>query len=160
MKIEALGLIEIKGFLGSVAAADAALKTADVTLLNVEKLKGGQTTLQLAGDVSAVTVAVESAAAVAGSLNCLISSHVIPRMAADTAQMILGNIPKTEKEPVIEETKVSINKEVSKEKEEIVSDKVDDEKSIEVKETAKEVKKAVSPQKDKSPKKETKKKKK
>ncbi|MEG0254173.1 MAG: BMC domain-containing protein [Vagococcus sp.] len=92
MKIEALGLIEIKGYLGAIAAADAALKTADVTLLNAEVIKGGQTTIQLTGDVAAVKVAVDSASAVAESLNCLISSHVIPRMAEDTAKMVMKSV--------------------------------------------------------------------
>ncbi|MDT2864114.1 BMC domain-containing protein [Vagococcus carniphilus] len=94
MKIEALGLVEIKGFLGAVAAADAALKTADVVLLNAEVIKGGQTTIQLTGDVAAVKVAVDSATAVAENLNCLLSSHVIPRMADDTAKMVMESVKK------------------------------------------------------------------
>ncbi|MDT2814493.1 BMC domain-containing protein [Vagococcus carniphilus] len=94
MKIEALGLVEIKGFLGAVAAADAALKTADVVLLNAEVIKGGQTTIQLTGDVAAVKVAVDSATAVAENLNCLLSSHVIPRMAEDTAKMVMESVKK------------------------------------------------------------------
>lgn len=96
MKIEALGLVEIKGFLGAVAAADAALKTADVVLLNAEVIRGGQTTIQLTGDVAAVKVAVDSATAVAENLNCLLSSHVIPRMAEDTAKMVMESIKKKE----------------------------------------------------------------
>ncbi|WP_446570606.1 BMC domain-containing protein [Vagococcus carniphilus] len=92
--MEALGLVEIKGFLGAVAAADAALKTADVVLLNAEVIKGGQTTIQLTGDVAAVKVAVDSATAVAENLNCLLSSHVIPRMADDTAKMVMESVKK------------------------------------------------------------------
>ncbi|QNN74508.1 BMC domain-containing protein [Vagococcus carniphilus] len=92
--MEALGLVEIKGFLGAVAAADAALKTADVVLLNAEVIKGGQTTIQLTGDVAAVKVAVDSATAVAENLNCLLSSHVIPRMAEDTAKMVMESVKK------------------------------------------------------------------
>ncbi len=92
MKIESLGLVEVKGFLGAIAAADAALKTADVTLLNAEVIKGGQTTIQLAGDVAAIKVAVEAGSLAAENLNCLISSHVIPRMAEDTAKMVMASI--------------------------------------------------------------------
>ena len=107
MKIEALGLVEIKGFLGAVAAADAALKTADVVLLNAEVIKGGQTTIQLTGDVAAVKVAVDSATAVAENLNCLLSSHVIPRMAEDTAKMVMESIKKKQasKQNKVEEIK-------------------------------------------------------
>ncbi|SLM86209.1 BMC domain-containing protein [Vagococcus fluvialis] len=102
MKIESLGLIEVKGFLGAIAAADAALKTADVALLNAEVIKGGQTTIQLAGDVAAVKVAVEAGSLSAESLNCLISSHVIPRMAEDTAKMVMASIEEKKQKNKVE----------------------------------------------------------
>ncbi len=109
MKIESLGLVEVKGFLGAIAAADAALKTADVLLLNAEVIKGGQTTIQLTGDVAAVKVAVDSATAVAENLDCLLSSHVIPRMAEDTAKMVMDSVKK--KQQASEENKVEEVKE-------------------------------------------------
>lgn len=99
MQNKALGLIEVKGYLGAVAAADTALKTADVTLLNAEVIKGGQTTLQFIGDVSAVTVAIEAGKVEAERLGCLLSTHVIPRMAASTAELV--DIKRIE--PVVEE---------------------------------------------------------
>ena len=54
MAEKALGLIEVRGFLGAVVVADAALKAANVSLLNVETVKSGLNTVQLVGDVSAV----------------------------------------------------------------------------------------------------------
>lgn len=125
MKIESLGLIEIKGYLGAVAAADAALKTADVTLLNAEVIKGGQTTIQLVGDVAAVKVAVESGSVVAENLNCLISSHVIPRMAQDTAEMVMASVEAKKK-----------NKEAKEEvKQEIVVEEIEIKEELKVEET-------------------------
>ncbi|MGX7025184.1 BMC domain-containing protein [Vagococcus hydrophili] len=125
MKIESLGLIEIKGYLGAVAAADAALKTADVTLLNAEVIKGGQTTIQLVGDVAAVKVAVEAGSVVAENLNCLISSHVIPRMAQDTAEMVMASVEAKKK-----------NKEAKKEvKQEIVVEEIEIKEELKVEET-------------------------
>ena len=88
MEIQALGLIEVKGFLGAIAAADAALKTADVTLLNAEKISGGLTTIQLTGDVAAVKVAVDAGAAIAQELNSLRSAHVIPRLSVEAFKII------------------------------------------------------------------------
>lgn len=138
MKIEALGLIEIKGFLGAIAAADAALKTADVTLLNAEIIRGGQTTIQLTGDVAAVKVAVDSASAIAESLNCLISSHVIPRMAEDTAKMVMDSVAK--KNDTVKPNKVEEISEAPV-KEEVKVKEVEPKTEI-PKETPKEIKKA------------------
>ncbi|MBP1040831.1 BMC domain-containing protein [Vagococcus sp. BWB3-3] len=92
MEIQALGLIEVKGFLGAIAASDAALKTADVKLINAEKIRGGLTTIQFSGDVAAVKVAVEAGSAAARELNCLLSSHVIPRLSTEASQMVVDSI--------------------------------------------------------------------
>ena len=98
MEIQALGLIEVKGFLGAIAAADAALKTADVNLLNAEKISGGLTTIQLTGDVAAVKVAVDAGAAVAQELNLLRSAHVIPRLSLEARKIIQEKDPKSNQE--------------------------------------------------------------
>lgn len=86
--MEALGLIETKGFIGAIVAADTAVKAADVTLLNAEKIKGGYVTVQLDGDVGAVKAAVEAATEAIHPFGTLVSSHVIPRMHMETTKLI------------------------------------------------------------------------
>ncbi|MGM0125836.1 hypothetical protein IGI37_003237 [Enterococcus sp. AZ194] len=87
--MKALGMIEVRGFLGAVSVADAALKAADVTLLKAEIIKGGLTTVELLGDVAAVNAAVEVGAEVAKELDCLIAQHVISRIDQQT-ELILS----------------------------------------------------------------------
>lgn len=99
MPNEALGLIEVTGFLGAVVAADTCLKVANVELIRCEVIKGGLTTVELTGDVGAVNAAVEAGKAATESLGCLISSHVIARMSEETKSLFV----KAEQE--IEETK-------------------------------------------------------
>ncbi|GAB3796410.1 BMC domain-containing protein [Virgibacillus kimchii] len=91
--MEALGLIENRSYLSSIVAADAALKAADVTLVDVEIIKGGYVTVQLIGDVAAVKAAVETGTDSVESFGTLISSHVIPRMHLETHQLI-DKLPK------------------------------------------------------------------
>ncbi|EAD5843100.1 TPA_asm: BMC domain-containing protein [Listeria innocua] len=99
MPNEALGLIEVTGFLGAVVAADTCLKAANVELIRCEVIKGGLTTVELTGDVGAVNAAVEAGKAATESLGCLVSSHVIARMSEETKSLFV----KAEQE--IEETK-------------------------------------------------------
>ncbi|HCJ4261133.1 TPA: BMC domain-containing protein [Listeria innocua] len=98
MPNEALGLIEVTGFLGAVVAADTCLKAANVELIRCEVIKGGLTTVELTGDVGAVNAAVEAGKAATEGLGCLISSHVIARMSEETKSLFV----KAEQE--IEET--------------------------------------------------------
>src|SRR5690625_3780587 len=86
--MEALGLIENRSYLSSIVAADTALKAANVTLINVEIIKGGYVTVQLNGDVAAVRAAVDAGTEAVKSFGTLISSHVIPRMHWETHQLI------------------------------------------------------------------------
>ncbi len=88
LKVQALGLIEVTGYLGAIAAADAALKAANVTLLRSEKIKGGFTTVELIGDVAAIQAAVDAGKVVAEKLNCLRAGHVIARMDGATANLL------------------------------------------------------------------------
>ncbi|MEY8445224.1 BMC domain-containing protein [Enterococcus ratti] len=98
--MKAIGMIEVRGFLGAIGASDAALKAADVQLLNAESIRGGLTTVQLGGDVAAVYAAVDAGVAVAKKLDCLISHHVIPRVAKQTEQILTKAISKKiKKEP-------------------------------------------------------------
>lgn len=84
----ALGLIETKGFVGVVEAADAASKAANVTLSGYEVSGGGMVTIKLLGDVAAVAAAVEAGAAAAARIGEVVSRHVIPRPADELADML------------------------------------------------------------------------
>ncbi|HUR27347.1 MAG TPA: BMC domain-containing protein [Planctomycetota bacterium] len=79
----ALGLIETKGLIGAVEAADAMCKAAKVTLLGREQVGGGLVTVMVRGEVGAVKAAVEAGAAGAKRVGELVSVHVIPRPAGD-----------------------------------------------------------------------------
>ena len=76
---QALGLVETKGLVGAVEAADAGLKAADVRFLGSERADAGLVTVMFGGDVAAVRAAVDAGAAAAGRVGQLISAHVIPR---------------------------------------------------------------------------------
>ena len=76
---DALGLVETKGFIGSVEAADAMVKTANVTLIAKEYIGAGYVTVMVRGDVGAVKAATDAGAAAARRVGELISVHVIPR---------------------------------------------------------------------------------
>ena len=76
---EALGLIETRGLVGSLEAADAMVKAAKVTLIGKERVGGGLVTVMVRGDVGAVKAAVEAGSEAARKVGELISVHVIPR---------------------------------------------------------------------------------
>ena len=80
---DALGMIETKGFVGMVEAADAMLKAAKVELVGYEKIGGGFVTCIVRGDVAAVKAATEAGARQAERVGELVSVHVIPRPHAD-----------------------------------------------------------------------------
>ncbi|AGM98048.1 bacterial microcompartments family protein [Streptococcus iniae SF1] len=79
MNSEALGMIETKGLIGSIEAADAMVKAANVTLIGKEFVGGGLVTVLVRGDVGAVKAATDAGAAAAQRVGELISVHVIPR---------------------------------------------------------------------------------
>ena len=76
---EALGLIETKGLVAMIEAADAMVKAANVQLVSWEKIGAGYVTAVVRGDVAAVKAATEVGAAAASKVGELISVHVIPR---------------------------------------------------------------------------------
>ncbi len=76
---EAIGLIETRGLVGSVEAADAMVKAANVTLMGQERIGGGLVTVLVKGDVGAVKAAVDAGAAAAKRVGELLSVHVIAR---------------------------------------------------------------------------------
>ncbi len=75
----ALGLIETKGLVGAIEAADAMVKAAAVRLIGKEKVGGGYVTVMVRGDVGAVKAATDAGAAAAERVGELVSVHVIPR---------------------------------------------------------------------------------
>jgi ethanolamine utilization protein EutM len=77
--MEALGLIETKGLVPAIEAADAMVKAAKVTLIGHIKVGGGLVTVMVRGDVGAVKAATDAGAAAAEKIGELISVHVIPR---------------------------------------------------------------------------------
>ena len=77
--MEALGMIETKGFIGGVEAADAMVKAANVQLVGKEYIGAGYMTIFVRGDVGAVKAATDAGAAAARRVGELISVHVIPR---------------------------------------------------------------------------------
>jgi len=89
MSQEALGLIETRGMVGAIEAADAMVKAASVKLENWEKIGSGLVTVMVRGDVGAVKSAVEAGAAAAERVGEVVSSHVIPRPHTDV-ELILG----------------------------------------------------------------------
>ena len=84
----ALGMIETRGLIGSVEAADAMVKAAKVTLLGKEISGGGLVTVMVRGEVGAVKAATEAGAASARRVGELVSVHVIPRPAGDLEQYL------------------------------------------------------------------------
>lgn len=76
---QALGMIETKGFVGAVEAADAMVKAANVTLIGRVIVGGALVTVFVRGDVGATKAAVDAGAAAADRVGELISTHVIPR---------------------------------------------------------------------------------
>jgi ethanolamine utilization protein EutM len=77
--LNALGMIETKGLVAAIEAADAMVKAANVTLIGKEHIGGGLVTVMVRGDVGAVKAATDAGAAAAERVGELISVHVIPR---------------------------------------------------------------------------------
>ncbi|MDR0382167.1 MAG: propanediol utilization microcompartment protein PduA [Oscillospiraceae bacterium] len=88
MNSDALGMIETKGLVGAVEAADAMVKAANVTLVGYEKIGSGLVTVMVRGDVGAVKAATDAGAAAARAVGEVMSIHVIPRPHSDTEKII------------------------------------------------------------------------
>ena len=82
---KAMGMIETKGLIGSIEAADAMVKAANVHILKQEKIDGGIVTVFVTGDVGAVKAAVEAGEAAAARVGELLAAHVIPRPDGEVA---------------------------------------------------------------------------
>ena len=88
MAQEALGMVETRGLVAAIEAADAMCKAANVSLVGTEKIGSGLVTVMVRGDVGAVKSSVEAGAASASKLGELVATHVIPRPHNDV-EMIL-----------------------------------------------------------------------
>ena len=88
MEKEAWGMVETKGLVGSIEAADAMVKAANVTLIGKEKIGSGLVTVMVRGDVGAVKASVDAGAAAAARVGELFAVHVIPRP-HDDVELIL-----------------------------------------------------------------------
>src|SRR3954465_12900742 len=93
MSLEALGVVETKGLIGAVEAADAMVKAANVVLVGKEYIGAGYVTVMVRGDVGAVKASTDAGAAAARRVGELISVHVIPRP-HNEVEKILPKAPK------------------------------------------------------------------
>ena len=84
----ALGMVETKGYVGAVEAADAMVKSANVSLVGSEKIGAGLVTVLVRGDVGAVKAATDAGASAAERVGELISVHVIPRPHNDVEKIL------------------------------------------------------------------------
>ena len=91
MTLEALGMVETKGLVGSIEAADAMVKAANVVLVGKEYIGAGYVTVMVRGDVGAVKAATDVGAAAARRVGELVAVHVIPRPHAEVEKIL----PKT-----------------------------------------------------------------
>ena len=88
MSLEALGMVETKGLIGSIEAADAMVKAANVVLIGKEYIGAGFVTVMVRGDVGAVKAATDAGAAAARRVGELVSVHVIPRPHAEVEKIL------------------------------------------------------------------------
>ena len=85
---EALGMVETKGLVGAIEAADAMTKSANVSLIGYEKIGSGLVTVMVRGDVGAVKAAVDAGSVAAEKVGELVSVHVIPRPHTDVEKIL------------------------------------------------------------------------
>ena len=91
---KALGMIETRGMVAAIEAADAMVKAADVELVGRERVGAGLITIKVFGDVGAVKAAVEAGAAACKRVGEMVSSHVIPRPHAQVKERLVSGTPK------------------------------------------------------------------
>ena len=89
---QALGMVETRGLVAAIEAADAMLKSANVVLVGTEKIGSGLVSVMVRGDVGAVKAAVESGAASASRLGELVATHVIPRPHTDVEKILIDKV--------------------------------------------------------------------
>ncbi|HFH9946049.1 TPA: BMC domain-containing protein [Streptococcus suis] len=113
MAKRALGLIEVRGYLGAVVAADIAVKAANVSIINIEKIKSGLNTVHITGDVGAVKAAVAAAVAELENKSFYRGSHVIASMDEQTEKLIRAEKKLKKEEPLpVEERAIAVEQAV------------------------------------------------
>ena len=88
MSQEALGMVETRGLVAAIEAADAMVKAAEVTLIGTEKIGSGLVSVMVRGDVGAVKAATEAGSVAASALGEIVAVHVIPRPHADVEKIL------------------------------------------------------------------------
>ena len=88
MQQEALGMVETKGLVGAIEAADAMVKSANVSLVGYEKIGSGLVTVMVRGDVGAVKASTDAGAAAAQKVGEVVSVHDIPRPHTDVEKIL------------------------------------------------------------------------
>ena len=88
MALEALGMVETRGLVAAIEAADQMVKAANVELIGTEKIGSGLVSVMVRGDVGAVKAATEAGAAAAALLGEIVATHVIPRPHADVEKIL------------------------------------------------------------------------
>jgi len=95
--MEALGMVETRGLTGSIEAADAMVKAANVILIGKEYIGAGYVTVFVRGDVGAVKAATDAGAAAARKVGELVAVHVIPRPHAEVEAILPGSAARAPK---------------------------------------------------------------
>jgi ethanolamine utilization protein EutM len=108
MADRALGMIETRGLVASIEAADAMVKAASVKLLSKEKVQGGLVTILVVGETAAVKSAIDAGAAAAQRVGELVSTHIIPRPDDQIDEILSGIAAK--KEEIKHEVKITLEK--------------------------------------------------
>lgn len=85
--MEAIGMVETQGLLGSIVCLDTMLKTSNVSLAKTIKVGKGLTTVIVFGDVASVKTSVEAGSLVAQEANCFVASHIIPRVSTQVVDL-------------------------------------------------------------------------
>jgi microcompartment protein CcmL/EutN len=99
--MEALGMVECRGFVAMVEAADAMVKAANVRLVGYEKIDAGLVTAIVRGEVGAVRAAVDAGAAAASRIGEVVSTHIIPRPHAEVDEALpVLNTGETTRKPI------------------------------------------------------------
>ena len=88
MALDALGMVETRGLVAAIEAADSMVKAANVTLIGTEKIGSGLVSVMVRGDVGAVKAATEAGSSAASRLGEVIAVHVIPRPHADVEKIL------------------------------------------------------------------------
>jgi ethanolamine utilization protein EutM len=100
----ALGLIETRGLIAALEAADAALKAADVNVISLDRVDAALVTVKLVGEVAAVQSAVDAGSAAAARVGQLVGSHVIPRPDAELNDQLIYTTISSKKKPAVEKS--------------------------------------------------------